>query len=486
MNSEQEYYINLIERLRQLSDETEWVEFKVNNCEPELIGEYISALSNSATICSKEKAYLLWGINDKTHEIEGTNFSPKKTKKGNEELESWLAGGLKPRVDFRFVEVFTYKGKVVVLEIPSAVNTPTSFRGTEFIRVGTYKKKLKEYPEKERKLWLSFEQKPFELRVAMENVTASKVTELLDCAAYYTLMKLPLPGNREAIIHNMIDEEFIREMDNGNYEITNMGALLLAKDLNAFAHLRRKAVRVIKYKGNGKTNAIREQVFLKGYAIQFEDITDYIMTLIPQEEEIDGGRRVEHIMFPRKAIREMLGNMIIHQDLTAHGSGPVMEIFDTKVEASNPGSLLVEVNRIIDTVPHSRNESMASFLRIVRICEERGSGFDRIEEGMCDLMIPAPKVETGEDFTRTKLYWYDNLNDWKKEDKIRTCYLYTCYCYINEIEIANAVLRGRFGVEERNKAIISRIIKDTMDAGFIKLSDENAAPKMRRYIPYWA
>ena len=480
MNSEQEYYVSLVERLRQMPEETEWLEYKVNNCEPELIGEYISALSNSATICNKEKAYLLWGINDKTHEIQGTSFSPKKAKKGNEELENWLAGGLKPRVDFKFIEVSTDKGTVVVMEIPAAVNTPTSFKGIEFIRVGSYKKKLKDYPEKERKLWLSFEQKPFELRIAMENVSASKVTELLDCAAYYTLMKLPLPSNRDAIIHNMVDEEFIREMDNGNFVITNMGALLLAKDLN------RKAIRVIKYKGNGKTNAIREQVFTKGYAIQFDDITDYIMTLIPQEEEIDGGRRQEHIMFPRKAIREMLGNMIIHQDLTAHGSGPVMEIFDTKVEASNPGSLLVEVNRIIDTVPHSRNESMASFLRIVRICEERGSGFDRMEEGMRDLTIPAPKVETGDDFTRTKLYWYDNLNDWKKDDKIRTCYLYTCYCYVNEIEVANAVLRERFGVEEKNKAIISRIIKDTIDAGFIKLSDENAAPKLRRYIPYWA
>lgn len=486
MNSEHEYYLSLIDRLRLFSNETEWLEYKMNNCEPDLIGEYISALSNSAVICGKEKAYILWGINDQTHEIEGTTFSPQNTKKGNEEIENWLAGNLKPRVDFKFIEVATDKGKVVVMEIPAAVNTPTSFKDTEFVRVGSYKKKLKEFPEKERKLWLSFEQKPFELRVAMENVTASKVTELLDCAAYYTLMKLPLPSNRDAIIHNMVDEEFIYEMDNGNYAITNMGALLFAKNLNTFNHLKRKAVRVIKYKGNGKTNAIREQVFSKGYAIQFDDITDYVMTLIPQEEEIGGGRRIDHIMFPRKAIREMLGNMIIHQDLTTHGNGPIMEIFDTKVEASNPGSLLVDINRIIDTVPHSRNESIASFLRIVRICEERGSGFDRMEEGMRDLTIPAPKVETGDDFTRTKLYWYSNLNEWKKEDKIRTCYLYTCYCYVNEIEVANAVLRERFGVEEKNKAIVSRIIKDVIDAGLIKLSDENAAPKMRRYIPYWA
>lgn len=224
MKSEQEYYISLIERLRQLANaETEWLEYKENNCDPQLMGEYISALSNSATICNKEKAYMLWGINDETHEIEGTTFSPKKMKRGNQEIENWLAGSLKPRVDFKFVEVFTDKGKVVVLEIPSAVNTPTSFKGTEFIRMGSYKKKLKEFPEKERKLWLAFEQKPFELRTAIENVSESKVTELLDCAAYYTLMKLPLPSKRSAIIHNMVDEEFYSSRFNRAWEWTNYG-----------------------------------------------------------------------------------------------------------------------------------------------------------------------------------------------------------------------------------------------------------------------
>lgn len=486
MEASQEYYISLIERLRNMPDETEWLEYKINNDEPELIGEYISALSNSATICEHETAYMLWGINNETHEIEETKFSPKQAKIGNEELENWLLRLLKPRIDFKFTEVNTEKGKVVVLEIPTAVNRPTSFKDIEYIRVGSYKKKLKDYPEKERKLWLAFETKPFELRPSIENVDSARVTELLDCAAYYTLMNMPLPSNRDAIIHNMVDEQFIREMDNGNYLITNMGALLLAKDLNIFSNLKRKAIRVIRYKGNGRINAIREKVFTKGYALQFEDITDYIMTLIPQEEEIEGGLRKEHIMFPRKAVREMLGNMIIHQDLTAHGSGPMMEVFDTRVEASNPGSLLVDINRIIDTVPHSRNENMASFLRMVRICEERGSGFDRMEEGMGEFKIPAPKVETGDDFARTKLYWYNNLAEWSKEDKIRTCYLYTCYCYVNEIEISNSVLRERFDVDEKNKAIISRIIKETKEAGYIKLSDENAAPKMRRYIPYWA
>ena len=109
-----------------------------------------------------------------------------------------------------------------------------------------------------------------------------------------------------------------------------------------------------------------------------------------------------------------------------------------------------------------------------------------MEEGMRDFTIPAPKVETGDDFSRTKLYWYVNLTKWTKEDKIRTCYLYTCYCYVNEIEVSNAVLRERFGVEEKNKAVVSRIIKDTMLVNLIKLADDNVAPKMRRYVPYWA
>lgn len=114
---------------------------------------------------------------------------------------------------------------------------------------------------KERKLWLSFETKPFELRIAKENISALEITELLDCAAYYTLMKLPLPNNREAIIHNMVEEQFIREMDNGNYEITNTGAMLFAKDLKIFDHLKRKEIRVIQYKDNGRTTAIKGRIF---------------------------------------------------------------------------------------------------------------------------------------------------------------------------------------------------------------------------------
>lgn len=268
-----DYYKSLLDRLRKLPAETGWLEYKCNNTDPQMIGEYISALSNSAALAEKETAYLIWGIDDATHEIVGTDFCPAAARKGNQELENWLVGLTSPDLNIRFVDVDMPEGRTVILEIPRAVSKPTSFGGTEYIRVGSYKRKLKDFPEKERALWHSFYTTPYEMLTAIENVTEEQVTQLLDCAAYYTLMKLPLPTNRMAMIHNMKDEEFIREMDNGQYAITNMGALLFAKDLNDFAHLKRKAMRVIQYKGKGRTQAIREKVFTPDGRrnVRFED-----------------------------------------------------------------------------------------------------------------------------------------------------------------------------------------------------------------------
>ncbi len=232
------YYKSLVESLRKLPTETEWVEFKCNNDNAWMIGEYISALSNSAALNGRDTAYVLWGIDDATHEVVGTHFSPARARKGNEELVNWLAGLTSPNLDFGFTEVTVDGKKVVVLEIPRATARPVSFGG--------------------------------------------------------------------------------------------------------------------------------------------------------------------------------------------------------------------------------------------------------VEECMGELKIPSPKVETADDFTRTKLYWYPSLKDWKKDDRVRTCYLAACYDYVNEIPVSNSVLRERFGIDERNKASMSRIIKETLDAGLIKIADPDAAVKLRTYIPYWA
>lgn len=97
-----EYLNGLLREFIALPNETECVEFKQNNTDPEQIGEYISALSNSAALSGKANAYLVWGVDDATHAIVGTNFSPSAEKKGNEELESWLLRLLSPKLHFHF------------------------------------------------------------------------------------------------------------------------------------------------------------------------------------------------------------------------------------------------------------------------------------------------------------------------------------------------------------------------------------------------
>jgi ATP-dependent DNA helicase RecG len=163
-----EYLVSLVRELCKLPHETEWVEFKVNDAEPQMIGEYLSALANAAALAGKAFAYLLWGVADADHALVGSTFDPHAAKVGNEELESWLLRLLEPRIDFRFFSAVVDGQRVVLLEIARAARHPVKFSGQAFIRVGSYKKKLKDFPEKERTLWHIFDQMRFEEGIAAE------------------------------------------------------------------------------------------------------------------------------------------------------------------------------------------------------------------------------------------------------------------------------------------------------------------------------
>ena len=131
-----EYLADLLRELRKVAKETEWLEFKVNNADPVEIGRNISALANAAALEGKASAYLVWGVENGTHDLVGTTFDPKAAKIGNEELENWLLKLLTPKIDFRFFELDVDGMRVVLLEIGCAFREPVQFQGHEFIRVG--------------------------------------------------------------------------------------------------------------------------------------------------------------------------------------------------------------------------------------------------------------------------------------------------------------------------------------------------------------
>jgi len=197
----------LLNQLTLLPTETEWVEFKHNFADPNEIGEYLSALSNSATLVAERAGFMVWGIEDGTHNLIGTTFKPREAKVGNQEWESWLVGHLTPRLDIRLHEGIVKGKPIVIFEIPAARHTPVRFKETEFIRIGSYKKKLKDYPEKERALWSIFETNTFEKDIALAGVGSDDVLTLLDYPAYFDLTHQLLPENRAGILNRLAVEQ---------------------------------------------------------------------------------------------------------------------------------------------------------------------------------------------------------------------------------------------------------------------------------------
>jgi ATP-dependent DNA helicase RecG len=481
-----EYLTSLVNELRNLPKETEWVEFMVNDAEPQEIGEYLSALSNAAALCGKAFAYLVWGVEDGNHDLVGTNFDPDTAKVGNEELENWLLRLLSPRIDFHF-HCFEVGGKrVVLLEIGQAFRHPVAFQGAEWIRVGSYKKRLKEFPEKEKVLWRIFDHTPFERLVAAESLTADDVLRLLEYPAYFELLGLPLPDVKDGILSALVDDGMILKADNGTWSITNLGAILLAKKLSAFKGLARKAVRVITYKGRSRVETLHENPETKGYAVGFEGLIAYISSQGPPNEVMVKALRKEVHMYPDLAVRELVANALIHQDFLVTGAGPMVELFEDRLEITNPGKPLVKTERFLDSPPKSRNEALASFMRRVGVCEERGSGVDKVVFQTEFYQLPAPAFEAPEDNTRAVLFAHRPLTRMDKEDRIRATYLHACLRYVNRDFMTNTTLRDRFGIEAENISLASRFIKEAVDAGVIHLHDASAGPKYRKYVPFWA
>ena len=137
----------LLDRLCAEPRETEWLEFKANRYEPQALGEYLSALANSACLLGRPRGYLAFGIEDGSHAVVGTTFDPQAEKgKGEQLLPLWLSLGLRPNVGFE-IHPFTYQGeRVVLFEVLPAFDRPVEFYGTAYVRDGTSKTELSKYP----------------------------------------------------------------------------------------------------------------------------------------------------------------------------------------------------------------------------------------------------------------------------------------------------------------------------------------------------
>lgn len=476
----------LVKELVKLPDETGWVEFKHNNDEPHMIGEDISALANSAVLVDRSHAYMIWGVEDGTHDIIGTKVRLKQAKKGNQELENWLRYLLSKNADFDFQSVEIEGKHVEIIVIAKALGVPVTFEKIDYIRVGSYTKKINEFPVLQAQLWDKLRHEQFEDTYVMIDQQLQQVLRLLDCNAYFEALQIPIPTDQAGYAHYLEEEGIIQQQDNGLYAITNLGAILFARKLSDFPRLGRKAIRIVQYEDNNRLTILKEETTVEGYAISLEKTVKYVNTILPSREDINSVRRVTQSIFPLPAIREAIANAIIHQDFYIAGAGPVIEIFANRIEVTNPGTPLVEIMRIVDNPPKSRNEKLAALMRRLGMCEELGRGWDRMVIS-CELQrLPAPRIQIYQDSTKVSLFSHYEFSNLSMDDKLWSTYLHACVRYVEGDALTNSSLRDRFGLKETSAGSISRLIKETTGKKWIKPLDPTTARRYMKYIPSWA
>ena len=251
----------------------------------------------------------------------------------------------------------------------------------------------------------------------------------------------------------------------------------------------RKVVRLIKYEGKNKAGGSKEYPGTKGYAIGFEGLIQFVKSLLPGSEVIKNSLRHETSVYPEIALRELIANILIHQDFTIRGTGPMIEIFDDRIEFTNPGKLLPSktLDRLIRTTPESRNEILASAFRRYNICEERGSGFEKAVIAIELFGLPPLKFEEMESSFKVTMYSPRKFADMSNDERIEACYQHSIIEYYGNGGFNNASLRKRFGMHDKQAAQVSKLIKDAIDLGKIKSKDpESESKKFSLYVPYWA
>jgi predicted HTH transcriptional regulator len=462
-----------IDLWRQAPSERQRLEFK----EAKLQFDNGRLYKYCVAIANEGGGYLILGVSDKPpRPVVGTQAFRDPV-----DMAAKLLEVLKFRVDIE--EVAHPDGRVLVFHIPSRP------RGTAYQLDGAYLMRAGEslVPMTEDQLRRIFtEGGPDWLEEhSKTGLTAQDVIGLLDTQKFFELFKRPYPSNREGVIDRLRRERLIDDLESG-YAIRRIGALLFAKELEPFPDLARKAPRVVVYDGTSKLKTKLDQPGTMGYAVGFPGLVEFVMSQLPQNEVVENALRRQVKLVPEIVLRELIANALIHQDLSVGGASVMVEIYSNRVEISNPGEPIVPAERFIDGY-QSRNERLADLMRRMGICEEKGSGVDRVVSTAEQYQLPAPDFRVGHKRTTVVIFGPKDFEDMDRDDRIRACYQHCALRYVMSEPMTNQSLRERFRLPEGKSAIVSQVISLTMEAGLIK-PDEKVGPsrKYARYLPFWA
>lgn len=465
--------IHQIDLWRAASSETPRLEFKEAKTQYDFdkLCEYCVALANEGG------GHLVLGVKDK----------PPRPVVGSNAFQNLIktVEALLPKIGFRVEahEVNHPEGRVVVFEVPSRPKgTAYHLDGRYLMRSGSQLKSMSE--DRLRKIFN--EGKPDWLEeYSISEIEPQRVIDLLDTQTYFELLGLPYPSDRQGVLDRLVSERLIDPADDG-YSIRRIGGLLLAKRLEDFSDLQRKAPRVVVYSGMSKFETKLDQRGTKGYAVGFQGLVRFVMAQLPQNEVIEDALRKQVKLVPDEAIRELVANALIHQDFAMPGAGVDIDLYLNRVEISNPGEPIVPVERFIDGY-QSRNERLADIMRRMNICEEKSSGIDKVVRLAELYQLPPPDFSVTYKRTVVIIHGPRPFEEMDRDERIRACYQHCVLRWVNRERMTNQSLRKRFHLAESKSASVSQVISMTLEAGLIK-SDERVggSKKFARYLPVWA
>lgn len=442
------------------------------------LAQHISAFANH-----NYGGMLVYGVNN-----DGTLFSL-----GQEEIEKIVHNlgqiahnNLSSRIQIEHSVQEFENHNLLFIFIPEDSSKPVHLRGNDiyasFYRSGGQTLKMSVTQVKRliaQSMGISFEKNG-----ALENLSSEEVLQLLNYQSLYKIIDKNLPKSEEIILAKLTDMGYCFE-NKGFWTITNLGAILFARSLSHFPTLKGREVIVRKYEGNNNRQLLFEQKGQLGYAVGFEGLVEFIVNHT-SKEHIDI-TRTKVPTYPQVAIREFVANALIHQDFGIEGSPITIEIFNNRLVITNPGAPLNNIARLLDLPPRSRNEFLAQSMLLLNICERRGSGIDRAIEAVEKMLLPAVRFKSLGDYTQVTLFPQKPTSEMTKQEKIRACYQHACLMWEDNMPINNQSVRERFGLNKNQSPTATRILADTLEAGYIKTSDdEYVSRKYSSYVPYYA
>lgn len=324
-------------------------------------------------------------------------------------------------------------------------------------------------------------------RVALGDVAESELDSVVDMSAFFTLSESALPATASRRIAVYVASGFLTEQVGGTYGITGMGALLFARDLRKFPTIAHRRLRFIKYRGRSRVNASLDREYTRGYALEFDDFLDDIGREVPMIEVIDKGRRSTTALYLPVTIREIVANAMSHQDFAAPPSQVRVELFDDRLEVTNTGEPTMDVKQFV-RMSNPRNGDLTARMREMKMCENRGSGIQRLLSENEVHRRSDPEFQVVSNMTKARITGKQDFTSLTLEERIWAVFMHASFRFeTGSGYMSNATFRTRYGLNKNKTTLVTNAIGSAIEAEMIKQYDETSqSRRYAKYVPFWA